>query len=238
MTQDAPAPWTPQGDGPDPRRHAPATLRNRDAIAAVLRNELPDAGLVLEVASGSGEHVVHFAVTFPALDWQPSDPDPAALASIAALRGDANLPNLRTPLLIDAAGADWPIDAADALLCINMQSNSCGEEKSVGYAACLCINMIHISEWAATVGLFRGCERLLPSAAPLILYGPYLEDGVEIAPSNLAFDRSLMERNPKWGIRNVSDIDKVAVEFGFKRVRRVEMPANNLMLIYHHDQDI
>ena len=105
MTQDAPAPWTPQGDGPDPRRHAPATLRNRDAIAAVLRDELPDAGLVLEVASGSGEHVVHFAVTFPALDWQPSDPDPAALASIAALRGDANLPNLRAPLLLDAAGA-------------------------------------------------------------------------------------------------------------------------------------
>ncbi|WP_367350124.1 DUF938 domain-containing protein [Sphingobium yanoikuyae] len=211
MTQDAPAPWTPQGDGPDPRRHAPATLRNRDAIAAVLRDELPDAGLVLEVASGSGEHVVHFAVTFPALDWQPSDPDPAALASIAALRGDANLPNLRTPLLIDAAGADWPIDAADALLCINM---------------------VHISPWDATLGLLARGAQLLAPGAPLILYGPYVEDDVPTAPSNLAFDRSLKDRNPQWGLRTLTDVDRAAADFGFGRTRRVAMPANNLMLVY------
>lgn len=211
MTQDAPAPWTPQGGGPDPRRHAPATLRNRDAIAAVLRDELPDAGLVLEVASGSGEHVVHFAVTFPALDWQPSDPDLAALASIAALRGDANLPNLRTPLLIDAAGADWPIDAADAILCINM---------------------VHISPWAATLGLLARGAQLLAPGAPLILYGPYVEDDVPTAPSNLAFDRSLKDRNPQWGLRTLTDVDRAAVDVGLERTRRVAMPANNLMLVY------
>ncbi|KAK0353363.1 MAG: DUF938 domain-containing protein [Pseudomonadota bacterium] len=211
MTQDAPAPWTPQGDGPDPRRHAPATLRNRDAIAAVLRNELPDAGLVLEVASGSGEHVVHFAVTFPALDWQPSDPDPAALASIAALRGDANLPNLRAPRLIDAADADWPIDAADALLCINM---------------------VHISPWGATLGLLARGAQLLAPGAPLILYGPYVEDDVPTAPSNLAFDRSLKDRNPQWGLRTLTDVDRAAADVGFDRTRRVAMPANNLMLVY------
>ncbi|WP_313333974.1 DUF938 domain-containing protein [Sphingobium yanoikuyae] len=211
MTQDAPAPWTPQGDGPDPRRHAPATLRNRDAISAVLRDELPDAGLVLEVASGSGEHGVHFAVAFPALDWQPSDPDPAALASIAALRGDANLPNLRAPLLIDAADADWPIDAADALLCINM---------------------VHISPWVATLGLLASGAQLLAPGAPLILYGPYVEDDVPTAPSNLAFDRSLKDRNPQWGLRTLTDVDRAAADVGFERTRRVAMPANNLMLIY------
>lgn len=211
MTQDAPAPWTPQGDGPDPRRHAPATLRNRDAIAAVLRDELPDAGLVLEVASGSGEHVVHFAVTFPALDWQPSDPDPAALASIAALRGEANLPNLRTPRLINAADADWPIDAADAILCINM---------------------VHISPWAATLGLLARGAQLLAPGAPLILYGPYVEDDVPTAPSNLAFDRSLKDRNPQWGLRTLNDVDRVAADVGLARTRRVAMPANNLMLVY------
>lgn len=211
MTQDAPAPWTPQGDGPDPRRHAPATLRNRDAIAAVLRDELPDVGLVLEVASGSGEHVVHFAVTFPALDWQPSDPDPAALASIEALRGDANLPNLRAPLLIDAADADWPIDAADALLCINM---------------------VHISPWSATLGLLARGAQLLASGAPLILYGPYVEDDVPTAPSNLAFDRSLKDRNPQWGLRTLTNVDRAAADVGFGRTRRVAMPANNLMLVY------
>ena len=211
MTQDAPAPWTPQGDGPDPRRHAPATLRNRDAIATVLRDELPDAGLVLEVASGSGEHAVHFAVTFPALDWQPSDPDPAALASIAALRGDANLPNLRAPLLLDAASADWPIDVADALLCINM---------------------VHISPWAATLGLLARGAQLLAPGAPLILYGPYVEDDVPTAPSNLAFDRSLKDRNPQWGLRTLTDVDRAAADVGLARSRRVAMPANNLMLIY------
>lgn len=214
------------------KRHAPATLRNRDAIAQVLRTCLPAGGRVLEIASGSGEHIVHFAEVFPALEWQPSDPDPAALLSIAAWTAEAGPPNILDPVRLDARSDDWPVEKAAAILCINMKSNSCEGAKSVSYAACLCINMVHISEWAATVGLFKGCSKVLQPGAPLILYGPYLEDDVETAPSNLVFDCSLKDRNPEWGLRNVADVDSVAAKHGFKRIRRVGMPANNLTLIY------
>jgi hypothetical protein len=208
----APQPWTAADAAHvDARRYPPATLRNRDAIAQVLGDVLPSAGVVLEVASGSGEHVVHFASVFPALVWQPSDPDPAALASIGAWTTEAGVGNVRPPLLLDAATSDWPLTRADAALCINM---------------------VHISRWAATDGLFDGCAAMLPSAAPLILYGPYRERGVDTAPSNEAFDRSLKERNPEWGLRDVSEIDGVAAAAGFGRIRRVAMPANNLMLVY------
>jgi hypothetical protein len=227
-----PSPWSATDGGGEARRHAPATLRNRDAIVAVLQDVLPETGLVLEIASGSGEHVVHFARAFPALDWQPSDPGPAALTSIAAWSSEAGLSNIRPPTAIDAAASVWPVDHADAILCININSDSCDPQKSAIYDACLCINMVHISEWAATIGLFRGCAKLLPAGAPLILYGPYLEDNVETAPSNLAFDSSLKKRNPEWGLRNVADVDRVAAEHEFKRTCRVEMPANNLMLVY------
>jgi hypothetical protein len=218
------------------RRSAPATQRNREPILAVLRGLLPGTGLALELASGTGEHVVHFARAFPFLRWQPSDPVPEARASIAAWTAANGLANVQSPLDIDASAEAWPIDRADALLCINMQPHSCKNEKSIGYAACICINMVHISEWAATIGLFRGCARVLQPGAPLILYGPYLENDVETAPSNVAFDRSLKERNPEWGIRNLADIDDVAEEFGFARTQRVEMPANNLTLIYRMHQ--
>ena len=206
-----PQPWMPGDGGSADKRHAPATLRNRDAIAAVLADWLPPSGTVLEVASGSGEHVVHFAAAFPHLHWQPSDPDPAGLTSIAAWRAEAGLANVAPPVALDAAASDWPVERADAILCINM---------------------VHISPWEATLGLFAGAARLLAPGAPLILYGPYLEDGVETASSNLAFDRSLKERNPEWGLRNAADVDEVAAEFGFERTRRVEMPANNLTLVY------
>lgn len=215
-----PEPWQP-GSGSacaaGPRRRAPATARNRDAIAAILDAALPRSGLVLEVASGSGEHAVHFAGRYPHLDWQPSDPDPAALASIAAWRGDAGLPNLRPPILLDAAARPWPIGPVDAVLCVNM---------------------VHISPWTATVGLFAEGTRLLPTGAPLILYGPYVEDNVETAPSNLAFDRSLKDRNPEWGLRTLAAVDGVAAQFGFARTRRIEMPANNLTLVYHRDENV
>jgi SAM-dependent methyltransferase len=178
---------------------------------AVLRGLLPDAGLVLEVASGTGEHAIHFARAFPALVWQPSDPFGEARRSIAAWARSEKLNNVRPPLDLDAASDHWPVARADAALCINM---------------------VHISPWAATVGLFRGCERVLQPGAPLILYGPYLENDVETAPSNMAFDRSLRERDPEWGLRELADVDDVAEEFGFTRTRRVEMPANNLALIY------
>lgn len=193
------------------KRHAPAAARNSGPIADVLAHELPESGTVLEIASGSGEHALFFAERFPGLAWQPSDPDPDALASIAAWRDEQGLANLRPPLQLDARAPDWPVKRADALVCINM---------------------IHISEWEATVGLFSGGSRVLAQGAPLILYGPYLEDDIETAPSNLAFDRSLKERNPAWGLRNVSQIDGVAADSGFERTGRHEMPANNLILIH------
>lgn len=206
-----PEPWQP-GSGPAiaEKRHAPATLRNRDAIADVLLGVLPPAGLVLEVASGSGEHAIHFATIFPALDWQPTDPDPAALTSIAAWRDEAGLPKLRPPLMLDAAG-DWPIDRADAIACINM---------------------VHISPWEATLGLMKGAGAALPPGGLLYLYGPYLRDGVEIAPSNLAFDASLKARDPRWGVRAVGDVVAAAAAEGLAFDRLVEMPANNLSLLF------
>ncbi len=194
------------------KKHAPATLRNREAIADVLARELPDGGTVLEVASGSGEHAVYFADAFPKLTWQPSDPSPEALESIAAYRSEYEGENLLAPVHLDAnAPADWPVERADAMLCVNM---------------------IHISPWSATLGLLAGAAGVLGKGAPLILYGPYFEAGVEPAPSNLAFDAGLRERNSEWGIRDIADIDKAAKDHGFTRANRQEMPANNLMLIY------
>ncbi len=165
---------------------------------------------MLEVASGSGEHIVHFAATFPALDWQPSDPDPAGLVSIAAWSAEAGLANIAPPLALDAAADDWPIDRADAILCINM---------------------VHISPWAATLGLLAGAARLLPGGAPLILYGPYIEPDVPTADSNLAFDASLRMRDPTWGLRQIDDVKAAAVAAGLTFAERRAMPANNLMLL-------
>lgn len=204
-------PWMPSDGGSDDRRHAPATLRNRDAIAAVLAEWLPDTGTVLEVASGSGEHIVHFAATFPALDWQPSDPDPAGLVSIAAWCADAGLANIAPPLALDASAGEWPIERADAILCINM---------------------VHISPWDATLGLFAGAARLLPIGAPLILYGPYVEPDVPTADSNIAFDASLRARDPAWGLRQIDDVKASATAPGLAFAERRAMPANNLMLLF------
>lgn len=190
---------------------SPATARNREPIAAVLSEELPSRGLVLEVASGAGEHAAFLAERFPHLNWQPSDPDPAALGSIEAHAADAGLPNLRQPVVLDAAGDTWPVDGADAVLCINM---------------------VHISPWAATVGLMRGAVTRLERGSPLILYGPYRRQGVSTAPSNATFDRSLKQRNPEWGLRFVEDVADEAARNGFGLERLVEMPANNLILVF------
>lgn len=204
-------PWTAGDGGAEAKRHAPATLRNRDAIAAVLADWLPASGTVVEVASGSGEHVVHFAARFPALDWQPSDPDPAALTSIAAWCAEAGPANIAPPLMLDAAAPAWPIARADALLCINM---------------------VHISPWAATLGLFAGAARHMPRGAPLILYGPYVERDVPTAESNLAFDASLRARNPEWGLRDTEAVTAAAAQAGLAFAERRAMPANNLMLLF------
>jgi hypothetical protein len=188
------------------RRHAPATLRNRDAIADVLATVLPASGTVLEVASGSGEHCAYFAQRFPALTWQPSDPEPAARASIAVWCDD--LANIRPALDLAAEAPDWPIAEA---------------------AAVLCINMVHISPWEATLGLLAGAARLLESGAPLFLYGPYHRASHPTAPSNQAFDASLKVRDPRWGLRDLDEV--IAVAEGFVLDRVVEMPANNLSIV-------
>lgn len=204
-------PWTPREGGEGSKRHAPATLRNRDAIAEVLGEWLPPSGTVLEVASGSGEHVVHFAAAFPQLHWQPSDPDAAALTSIAAWATEAGLRNVAPPVALDAAAPDWPLGRADAILCINM---------------------VHISPWDAALGLFGGAARLLPPGAPLILYGPYVEADVPTAQSNLAFDASLRVRNPEWGLRDTAVVEAAATDAGLAFAERRAMPANNLMLLF------
>lgn len=192
------------------KRQAPAAARNLAPITAVLRDWLPATGRVLEVASGTGEHALAFAEAFPALTWQPSDADPLALDSIAAWGRDGP-PNLQPPIVLNAASGDWPPVDADTILNINM---------------------VHIAPVQAGIGLLDGAGRLLAPGAPLILYGPWLEQGVEPAPSNLAFDRSLKERDPRWGLRTVEWFGGEAAVRGFDLLERRAMPANNLMLLF------
>jgi SAM-dependent methyltransferase len=195
----------------DHRRYAPHVARNAGPIAEVLRDVLPARGLVLEVASGTGEHILHFAREFPKLLWQPSDPEPAALRSIEAWRAESGLFNLLPAVSLDARAADWPVPQADAILCINM---------------------VHISPWAATVGLLRGAGRLLAEGAPLCLYGPYRRAGVETAPSNEAFDESLKARDPEWGLRDLEAVAAEAEQHGLALEQVVEMPANNISALF------
>ena len=192
------------------RRSAPAAQRNREPIAEVLADWLPASGLVLEIASGTGEHATFFAERFTALDWQPSDLHPDALSSIRAWREAAGLRNLREPIVVDAASRDWPIERAEAVLSINM---------------------VHISPWASALGLIAGAARILPPGAPLILYGPWLKDDIATVESNLAFDADLKSRDPLWGLRRVEDFaDAASGEFELLETR--PMPANNLMLLF------
>lgn len=191
---------------------SPSTARNRDPILSVLKPRLPSRGQVLEVAAGAGEHAVYFAAALPGLQWRPTDQDPDALASIAAWREHAALPNLAPPLPLDAADPDsWPLDRADVVVSINM---------------------VHIAPWAATQGLMVGAGRLLPPGGLLFLYGPYIERDVETAPSNLAFDQSLRSRNPAWGVRRLDEVEAVAAGQGLTLTERIAMPANNLALFF------
>lgn len=193
-------------------RTSPSTHRNRDPILQVLKEHLPASGLVLEIAAGAGEHAVYNAAAFPDLLWQPTDPDPDALRSIAAWRDKAGLPNLLAPLPLDASQPDnWPVTQADAV--VN-------------------INMIHISPWQATQGLMQGAGRLLSEGGLLFLYGPYFEASVPSAASNLDFDASLKRRNPSWGIRDLEEVAALAEAHGLQLSRRIEMPANNLSLLF------
>lgn len=195
----------------DARRFAPAAARNRDPILDVLRGVLPERGLVLEIASGSGEHAIHFAAALPALTFQPSDPDAAARASIDAWVRAAAVPNVRPAAGLDAAAWPWPVAAADAVLCINM---------------------IHIAPWSAAEGLMRGAGAVLPAGGPLLLYGPFRRDGAHTAPSNAAFDDDLRRRNPAWGVRDIEAVAALAGAAGFGPSAVTDMPANNLAVVF------
>ena len=192
------------------RRSAPAAARNRDPILSVLRRHLPSAGLVLEIASGTGEHSVHFAGALPRLVFQPSDPDSAARASIDAWAGEAGLANVRPALALDATAADWPVRRADAVLCINM---------------------IHIAPWEATLGLMAGAARVLPPGGPLYLYGPFRRDGAHTAPSNAAFDAGLRARDPAWGVRDLEAVLDAGAQAGLRLSALEAMPANNVSVV-------
>ena len=195
----------------DARLYAPATQRNRDPILGVLRHVLPASGRVLEIASGSGEHIVHFAQHLRQLTFQPSDPDLAALRSIAAWVETSGLPNILPPVLLDVGLSPWPVVNADAIVCINM---------------------VHISPWRATLGLLTGAAALLVPGAPLYLYGPYRQKGVATAPSNEAFDRNLRDRNPEWGLRDLEAVAEAAGSAGFSAPATTPMPANNLSVVF------
>lgn len=193
------------------KRHAPATARNRQPILDVLRPRLPARGLVLEIASGSGEHIVHFAEALPGLVFQPSDPSDDARASIDDWVLTQGLGNVRAALALDAAGDGWPIERADAVVCCNM---------------------IHIAPWEAAVGLIAGAAHVLPPGGTLYLYGPYRRDGRHTAPSNEAFDRDLRQRDPAWGVRDLEAVASLAEDRGFGPPEVIDMPANNLSLIF------
>lgn len=191
------------------KQHAPATERNRAAIRDVLARVLPATGRVLEIASGTGEHARYLAGEFPHLTWQPTDRDDGALASIAAWRAEAGLPNLLAPVRLDVT-APWPVAHADAIVCINM---------------------VHIAPWEATLALFAGAAEVLGPGGLLYLYGPYWVDGVRV-PSNEAFDQSLRARDPRWGVREVRDLEAAAAANRLVLDEIVPMPANNHSLIF------
>lgn len=193
------------------KHHAPSAERNREPILQVLREVLPPTGTLLEIASGTGQHAVFLASAFPGLTWQPTDVDSEALASIEAWRAEAALPNLRPPLVLDTRAESWPVSAADALLCINM---------------------IHIAPWEACQGLMRGAGQVLKPGGSLTLYGPYFVEGRPTAPSNLAFDESLRARNPTWGVRELGAVTAEALRHGLERERVVDMPSNNLTVVF------
>ena len=190
---------------------APAVARNRAAILEILRGRLPEQGMVLEIASGTGEHAAWFCSALPEVTWQPTDRDPEALASIAAWREAVDLPNFLSPLRLDAGAPDWPLARADAVVAINM---------------------IHIAPWSATEGLLAGAARVLPAGGLLYLYGPYREKGAHTAASNAAFDDELQARDPAWGVRDLGEVAALAGRHGLALAERIEMPANNLSVVF------
>lgn len=194
----------------DARQHSPSTARNREPILAVLRRALPEQAKVLEIASGAGEHAAFLAEAMPGWRWQPSDPDAAARASIAAWC--EGLGNVAAPIEIDARAADWGVEGP--------------------FDAVIAINMIHISPWEATLGLMAGAGRLLRAGGVLFTYGAYRRGGVHTAPSNEQFEQWLKGRDPAFGVRDMADVEAVAAAEGLRLRDIVEMPANNFSLVF------
>jgi hypothetical protein len=198
----------------DNRQFAPATARNRQPILDVLLRVLPADGDILEIASGTGEHAVFFAPHFRPRRWIPSDPNPTAIASITAWSQEYSIDNLNSPLNINVLESNW------------------FEQIEIFVSAIVCINMIHIAPWSACLGLMTGASKLLPNGGILYLYGPYKQSGKHTAPSNLDFDLSLRDRNREWGVRNLDDVVTAASDRGFKLQEVIQMPANNLSLVF------
>jgi Protein of unknown function (DUF938) len=199
--------------GGDARQSAPAAERNAGPILGVLGRHLPPTGTILEIGSGTGQHVSAFAAAHPELYWQPSDPDPAARASVVAWTAAAGLANVRPPLDLDVMMAGWE-QAIDEPI-----------------AGLVCINLLHIAPWAASTGLMAGAASLLEPGAPLYLYGPFKQGGRHTAPSNAEFDRYLRACDPAWGVRDVDAVAKSAACHGLDLVDIVPMPANNLSVL-------
>jgi SAM-dependent methyltransferase len=191
--------------------HAAATERNREPILDVLRRVLPPAGLVLEIASGTGQHAAFFARALPDLRWQPSDPSPLHLDSIRAWTAASDAGNVADPIALDVEAWPWPITQADAILNINM---------------------IHIAPWSAAVALFQGAARVLPPSGVLFLYGPFKREGQHTAESNQRFDARLRGEDPRWGVRDLGEVQAVAAAAGFRAPQIIAMPANNLSLVF------
>ncbi len=196
------------------RLHYAAVARNRQPILEAIRTRLPSTGTVLEVASGSGEHVMWFSAALPQLRWQPSDPEPEARASVQAWTEHEARPNVAPPVDLNASVWPWPVQHADAVMCANM---------------------IHIAPWEAALGLLAGAGRVLPVGGPLLVYGPFMVDG-DTAPSNREFDRSLRQRDPRFGVRELRDMERHAAEHGLRLEESVTMPANNLVVVFRKQE--
>src|ERR1700730_18577978 len=203
-----------RGVSDEQRMLSPSAARNLAPILAVLKRVLPARGVVLEIGCGTGEHAVCFAEAMPNLTWQPSDPDADARASTASWIKFAGLNNVLAPLDIDVCSRLW------------------GVEQRAPFAAIVSINMIHIAPWAATLGLFAGAGRLLRAGGLLVLYGPFMRDGVHNAPSNAAFDVSLKARNPSWGVRDIADLERAGEASRLGLREAIKMPANNMSVVF------
>jgi hypothetical protein len=196
---------------PDGKWFSAAAERNKGPITEVLARVLPKQGVVLEIASGTGQHVTQFASALRGLTWQPSDPDPEMRESIALRVRDEGLSNVKPPIDVDVTRLPWPLQTADALLCINMT---------------------HVAPWSATLALFEGAKALLPAHRVMVLYGPYRRHGRHTSEGNAQFDSDLRAHDPEWGLRDLETVSEVADRAGFRLAEIIDMPANNFTLVF------